>query len=71
VLRCSLLLAITTPPKQSQACELDNAVVHLLRSNTELETALAEMGPDTDFEDAIRENLEVIASKRALAVSAL
>lgn len=40
---------------------LQNAVLHLQRSNQELEDALKRDGPDADLRDAIGENIVIIA----------
>lgn len=39
-------------PGGGQVARLENAVAHLMRSNTELEAAL-QGGPDSDFSEAI------------------
>ncbi|KAK3271631.1 hypothetical protein CYMTET_20035 [Cymbomonas tetramitiformis] len=44
---------------QAEKDRLENALLHLRRSNTELKEALKE-GPDSDFEEAIRENEAVM-----------
>lgn len=50
---------------EHELAEIKNSVRMLEMSNHELEQALLE-GPDDDFEQALRENEQVLARKRAL-----
>ncbi|KAK2763012.1 hypothetical protein FQN53_007356 [Emmonsiellopsis sp. PD_33] len=54
------LKSLTLPSLYAKASELRNAIAHLHRSNDELARYIAETAPDTDCEDAIRENEEVV-----------
>ena len=54
---------------EQEKARLENAVKHLQRSNAELAVALAERGPDADFEQAVKEmldgvNLEAVSMKK-------
>ena len=49
---------------EQEKARLENAVKHLQRSNAELAVALAERGPDADFEQAVKENERVLADYR-------
>ncbi|DBA89500.1 TPA: hypothetical protein ACH3X1_004122 [Trebouxia sp. C0004] len=44
---------------------LQNSCRHLQRSNAELQTAIQDVGPDSDFEQAIEENILTIARQQA------
>ena len=50
---------------EQEKARLTNAVKHLERSNQELQTALDESGPDKEYEDAVKENKEVVANYQA------
>ena len=56
-------------PLESEIQELEHAVVHLVRSNDELVQAIAEQGPDRDYQEAINDNIVTIARHRARIAS--
>ena len=56
-------------PLKLEIAQLQHAVVHLLRSNEQLRQAIAERGPDRDYQDAINENIVTIARHKARIAS--
>lgn len=55
-----------TGPLEQQIKEIENQILHLRRSNNEIEEALAEEGNDPELRAAIGENIVAIAKREAI-----